>query len=89
MGPKAGTKAGTNTRKPRRLGPDILSPTKRRLNSFLRFSVEMRSTGQIDPSVAPQGVNKATWFAKAAGARWRAMSDAEKKVRGCFSFTEI
>jgi len=81
---KTGTKPGT---KPRKLGPDVLS-TKRRLNGFLKFSIEMRSTGQIDSSVAPEGVNKSTWFAKLAGARWRAMSDAEKKVRGCFSFTE-
>ena len=87
-GTKVGTKAGTSTRKPRKLGPDVLSPTKRRTNSFLKFSVEMRSTGQIDSSVAPEGVNKAAWFAKLAGARWRAMSDAEKKVRSCFSFTE-
>jgi hypothetical protein len=77
----------TKVRKPRgKLGRDVLS-TKRPINSFLKFSAEMRSSGQIDPNKAPQGVNKCTWAARQAGARWRAMSDEEKKVHSCFSFT--
>lgn len=79
----------TKVRKPRhKLGPDVLSTKRRRINGFLKFSIEMRSTGQIDSNVAPEGANKLIWFAKEAAARWRALSDAEKKVRSCFSFTK-
>jgi hypothetical protein len=78
----AGTKAHN------KLGRDPLSTKRRPINGFLKFSADMRSTGQIDPSKAPEGANKATWFTKEAGVRWRALSEAEKKVRSCSSFTE-
>lgn len=72
-----------------KLGPDQLSTTRRPLSGFLKYLRELRTTGQIDPNAAPEGVSKVTWLAKEAGARWRAMSDAEKKVRGrSSSFTE-
>lgn len=75
--------------KPRsKLGRDPLVTKRRPLNGFLRFIAEMRSTGQIDPNAAPEGSNKATWFIKEAGIRWRAMSEEQKKVRSCSSFTK-
>lgn len=78
----------TTSTKPRsKLGRDTLA-TKRRLNNpFLKFIADMRSTGQIDANLAPEGTNKATWFTKEAGARWRSMSEEQKEVRSCFSFT--
>lgn len=80
---------GTKARKARsKLGRDNLATKRRPVNGFLKFLAEMRSTGQIDANAAPEGSNRATWFTKEAGARWRAMSEEQKKVRGCFSFTE-
>ena len=71
-----------------KLGPDTLSIKRRPLNGFLKYLAEMRSTGQIDTSTVPEGANKTIWIAKEAGARWRAMTEAQKKVRGRFSFTK-
>ena len=78
---------GTKARRPRsKLGRDPLATKRRPINGFLKFIAEMRSTGQIDLNMAPGGVNKATWFTKEAGARWRVMNEEQKKVRRRFSF---